>query len=333
MTLGRSQQNSNTRNALFIKKLCSFIDLQDKLLALAAQGAYKRNMKFSATIRPYKSADLTGFLRVFVAGQPVGWTKPEFAALLDSFNDTWFLRDNALHMNDALADFDTRAKAIDDTFVALSDQGHIPAMPDYSMLGGIDWFPIYSGQDIDRLALVRRFYAPYLGIHFKTVMVHGYHDNRYWAAKRGKIVEGAPGMMDIMVAGAVRHDQTLEEAVLDEGYAEAGISRDWLPDIRHKQDLELYYLNDGGFFINETFHIYEFDTKGEFTPRTNLPLEVEGFQEYSMHDLLIAVQHGGIFKGQINMVLTDFLIRHGYLTKDHPDFEESNTLLYLHREM
>lgn len=287
-------------------------------------------MNFSDVVRPYKSADLTGFVRVFVADQAVGWTKKDFAALLHDFDDTWQLRDNCLHLNPALTDYDSRTAAIDKTFMDLSAKGHIPTLPDYSALGGIDWFPIYRGQDIDRLAIVKRFYAPYLGIHFKTVMVHGFYNDRYWAAKRGKIVEGAPGMMDIMVAGAVRHDQTLEEAVLDEGHAEAGVAPECLAKIRPVQELELFYHTDSGFLMNETFYIYEYDTKGEFVPHTNLPLEVEGFQEYSFQDIMIAVQHGGIFKGQINLVLVDFLMRHGLLTSDHADYAEAHQLLYTH---
>lgn len=326
MTLGRVSRNGNTT--------CLIFSIKRIYLALSPRGYYKRNMKFSDAIRPYKSADLTGFVRVIIAGQPIGWTRREFAVLADGFNDTWDFQDEALHLSNAYADYDARTQAIDETFVALSEAGHLPSMPDYGSLGGIDWYPIYSnGQANDRLAIIKRFYAPFLGIHNEAIMVHGFHDNRYWAAKRGKIVEYGAGLLDIMVAGAVRHDQNLEEAILDEGMAEANIDATWLPHIKPVQKLHFYYLTERGFLMNETFHIYDFDTHNTFEPKTNLPLEVEGFQEYSIPEIMIAVQHGNIFKGQINMVLADFLIRHGHLTAEHPDYQTTYDLLYQIREL
>lgn len=288
-------------------------------------------MSFLDKIRPYKSIDLTRFVRVLIDGQGIGWTKPDFANVLSDFNDTWVLNEDGLHLNAALTTYQERTNAIDETFTAMGEQGLMPNLPDYTKLGGIDWFPIY-GPDRSHLAIIKRFFAPFLGVYWESVIVNGYHGAMYWSPRRGPLVEASPGKMDALVAGSILHDQTKEEALYDEGHCEAGITEEWSDSLELVRDFQLYYPNKGGFLAHERFYIYDFDTKGVFQPKTNLPGEVEGIFEYEMSHVMAMVQDGDVFKPQINIVVTDFLIRHGYITPDHPEYAEIVALLAEERD-
>lgn len=283
-------------------------------------------MRFTDRIRPYKSIDLTGFVRVLVDGYTIGWTQRDFANLLDGFDTTWQMDAAGLHLNPAFDDYDSRTRAIDDTFTALSVTGHIPTLPDYSMLGGIDWFPV-CGPDRSHLAVVKRFFAPYLGICWENILVNGYYGDHYWVPQRSRFVDSAPGMLDILVAGAVRHDQTKEEALYDEGLCEAGITPEWHPHLRYIRTIHLYYPSSRGFLVNELFHLYDFDTQGAFTPETRLPAEVESITAYPVSKVMEMVLQGAYFKPQTHLVIIDFLLRHNHIGPDHPEYDAIRQML------
>lgn len=282
-------------------------------------------------ILPYKSASLDGFVRVVIAGQYIGWTRPELASRI-SETDIWHFDGVTLALDPRFTDFDSRTRAIDDSMVALSDAGFLPVMPDYTALGGIDWFPVRADFDAEPVAIIKRFYAPYLGSSYDGVMLHGYHGNQYWTARRSMDVHDSPGMGDIISAGAIRHGDNVLQALEYEATVEAGLTPEQLTKAIQHPPIYLYYLNARGYLHHERFFIFDIVIDETIKLETQLPLEIGGFEMMPIERVINLVEQSTYFKGQINMVITDFLVRHGYLD-NHPEFADIKHALYLKRDI
>lgn len=282
-------------------------------------------MSFIDNIIPFKIAQLDGFVKVLVQDQQVGWTPLTFANQISALNDTWSLTDRGLEMNDRLKTFDERTQAADECFLALSEKGVLPHMPDYASMGGIDWVSVCAHDNPDEpLFILKRFYHPCLGIRINAVMLNGYKGDQYWVAIRSMNVEG-PGKLDVISAGMVRHGETIAEGLQHEAEEEAGLSEDDIKDVKKVGILHLPTIGYAGFFSDERFHIFDIELLNK-EPVVMLPYEVSGFKLLSMNDVISKIETGESFKAHINVVVTDFLVRHGYLN-DHPEFAAIKTLV------
>ncbi|MDB5477618.1 MAG: hypothetical protein JWM96_113 [Alphaproteobacteria bacterium] len=287
----------------------------------------EKNMRLIENIRPFKSASLEHFVKVIALGQQVGWTPLAFAEIISDFDTTWTLHGHELHLNEALASFDQRSRAVDETFVALSKAGVLPTMPDYSALGGIDWFPVSGASNGEPLFLIKRFYVTCLGVQWQSVVMNGFTGDQYWTARRGRNVHDAPGKLDILAAGSMTCEDTVFDTLIHEAHTEAGLGENELKNAVRVGSLFLYYLDKRGFLRNEHLHVFDLDM-GSIIPKTNLPEEVEGFDLMPIAKVMQLVEEGQEFKREINLVITDFLLRHGHITRDYPHYEALLTLLY-----
>lgn len=278
-------------------------------------------------ILPFKIDSLDDFVPVLVDGRQIGWTTHDFSKKVSHFSDVWVLGPAGLTLSPRFTDFEGRRKAVDDNFVAMSDQGIIPKMPDYSAFGGIDWLAVHAHEDGEVLFTVKRFYACFLGIQIHSVVMNGFTGDKYWTAIRSQNVESGAGKLDLIVAGAIRHGESRYEALQHEGFEEAGLTAADLQNAVEVGRLHVPNIHKNGFFFDEWFSVFDLDL-GDKQPIVNLPVEVDGFKLLTIPQLLANVENGDVFKQHINLVVTDFLIRHGHLTPDHPRFEELKSLLY-----
>jgi len=284
-------------------------------------------MPFIRNLKPFKISELDDFVKVFVQGKQIGETRIDFSKKISAFNDVWLLTEKGMELNPRLVTFDERTKAIDDTFMALSENGTLPPFPDYSGFGGVDWISAYPHDGSGALFIIRRFYYSCLGLQAHAVVVNGYSGDKYWAAIRSKNVEAGAGKLDVIVAGMIRHHETTMEALVHESEEEAGLTPEDLKGAVEVATLHLPNINRYGFFQDEWLHIFDIDLKDK-SPVVGTPYEIDGFKLLTIEQLMSDIKDGTVFKEHIHVVITDFLIRHGYLNENHPEFEEIKDLLY-----
>jgi 8-oxo-dGTP pyrophosphatase MutT (NUDIX family) len=284
-------------------------------------------MPFLQNIHPFKISELDDFIQVFVGDKQIGRTPRDFANKISAFNDVWSVTDRGMVLNPALDTFDARTTAIDDTFKALSAAGILPSAPDYTAFGGIDWINAYPHDGSAPLFIIQRFYYSCLGLQAHAVIVNGYSGNNYWAAIRSMNVETGAGKLDVIVAGMIRHQETMMEAMAHEAEEEAGLTKDDIKGVKEVSTLHLPNLNKYGFFQDEWLHVFDIDLKDK-APIVGMPIEVDGFKLLTIEQLMKDIQAGTVFKEHIHLVITDFLIRHGHLNESHPEFEAIKKLLY-----
>lgn len=274
-------------------------------------------MAFLDHILRHRSIDLDRFVPVRAADRRIGWTKRDLAKSL-SASDTWQFDGETLMLNPALGDFQSRSDAVHQSMLDLSAQGVLPMLPDYSAFGGDDWFGVTE----DKLFQIHRFYCDFLGIQRENVMVHGFEDNNYWAAVRSNFVDEGKGEYDVIVAGAIKINQSPEQAVLEEGAQECALTKYNMEFVKPVSKLNLVYQNRHGYLSNEIFHVYDFDTKGRFMPQAVYPLEVSHFDYIPFDQLMTLIDNNERFKAQPAFMIVDFLIRHQLITQSHKDYNE-----------
>jgi hypothetical protein len=276
-------------------------------------------------IRRYKHVDLTPFVRVTLGGRRLGWTKRALAVELPGIDPTlWHFAHDTLDIRAGQRGRADLTAAIDASFFETARRGITPRKPEYP--DGDDWFAVGGP---DPVFTVRRFFSRFLGVRYDSVFVNGFDGGDYCLSIRGSGVEQAAGAYDVLVAGARQHHQTLQQAVIHEGAQEAGIDPAHAARVKHVSTLRLYYHGPYGFLKDEEFNIHDFDFANSFTPRNDATWEVAGFHTLPLSDLLRALETTPEkFKGQIILILVDFLIRHGLITPQYPDFDRIHATLY-----
>jgi 8-oxo-dGTP pyrophosphatase MutT (NUDIX family) len=285
-------------------------------------------MPFLENIRPFKTADLTGFVPVLACGLEIGHTKADFAKTISNFDTTWRLTAAGLELSQELKTFDDRTKAVDRTFETLSAAGILPVMPDYTLTGGsIDWVSAFPNKSFDALFTLKRFYFVYLGLQTYSIMLNGFTKTDYWSGTRSMNVHNNAGKMDVIAAGMLRHGETVQEALIHESYEEAGLLLEDLSGVTMNGQIDLSLVNKEGFLLRESFHVFDLDLKDK-SPVVVSPNEVEKFTLLKIDAVLKYAEAGDVFSKPVNLVITDFLIRHGHLTAAHPEFEQIKEILY-----
>lgn len=142
-----------------------------------------------------------------------------------------------------------------------------------------------------------------------------------WVAMRSKDKPTWPGMLDVMVGGAVSAGSSPSATLVQEAGEEAGI-----PDELARQALPVSCCSyrgtdERGFLKRDVLFCYDLELPWEFEP-TAVDGEVESFERMSLSAVAEAVAYGqpAAFKPNCNLVVIDFLVRCGYLTPETPGY-------------
>lgn len=253
--------------------------------------------------------------RFVVAGQPVGFVRPDLVArLLDepifvSFDD------NALHLHNDLNSFNARSAALAELVQRLHAEAVVPLLLN-------EPYPVTAGAREDALCVVDRACASLFGL--KTF---GQHMNGYvrradgvhmWIGRRAKDKPILPGKLDQLVAGGLPYGIGLQENLIKECYEEAGIDQATAERAKPVGVISYDAITPRGI-KQELLYCYDLELNANFVPRCT-DGEVDEFLLLPLDEVARLVHDTNEFKANCNLVIIDFLIRHGYLSPDEPDY-------------
>lgn len=163
--------------------------------------------------------------------------------------------------------------------------------------------------------------CPALGIRSRSV--NGFARNidglHMWVPKRATDKPADPGMLDNMVAGRQPISIGLHDNVIKEAREEAGIPTELSERAVAVSMTSYIHQRQAGLSPHQMF-CYDLELPVDFIP-TNTDGEVKEFTLWPIVELAEAVRDTLAFKFDCNLVLIDFLIRHGVLTPDNePDY-------------
>jgi hypothetical protein len=143
--------------------------------------------------------------------------------------------------------------------------------------------------------------------------------------QRASHLKFAPDKLDNLAAGGLTLGLSPQENMLKEAVEEAQIPTELL---EHMQGAgAVCYLMDTPRGITpDTMFVYDLKLPADFTPTTD-GSEVGNFVTFSLTELAELVSGSDDFKYNSALVILDFLIRHGGISSDHPEYLETITAL------
>lgn len=274
-------------------------------------------MSFLDRIAACNTHDLAGFRPFEVAGARVGHVRPEFAARLAGFADVFEVTDAAVWLNPALDSFEARSTAVAPIVRALSDEGLLPGWRG-------ELYPVAPGFSDPPLLRIERAAVPAFGVRACGVHMNGFvrkDDGLHmWIGRRAKDKPTFPGMLDNMVAGGQPLGIGLRENLVKECAEEANIPRSLAEEAVSVGAITYVAEAPEGLKPDVQF-CFDLEVPADFTPE-NTDGELDDFMLWPIGKVAEVVRDTTEFKFNCNLVIIDFLVRHGEIAPDHPDYLE-----------
>jgi len=273
-------------------------------------------MSFLDHIRACNRHDPDRFLPFVVDGHPVGRVRHDVARRLEAFPDVFRLDGGRVVLHPALATPALRDEAIDRVAAELHRDWGTPRLRG-ERYRVVQSFSEPALMTVDR-GVVSLFGVRAFGIHVNGI-VRRPDGPHLWIGRRAPDKSVAPGKLDNMVAGGQPAGLSLRENLLKEAAEEADIPAALAATARPVGAIA--YCMEGQWGLKpDVMFCYDLEMPDDFTPR-NTDGEISGFQLMPVAEVAERVRHSDDFKFNVNLVITDFLIRHGLLSPDdEPDY-------------
>jgi isopentenyldiphosphate isomerase len=204
----------------------------------------------------------------------------------------------------------SRTALLADAAQRLAEQGYFKLRNEpYRVATSWDTEPVAT---LDRGA-VQFFGIASYGVHVNGVVERpdGHH---MWIARRARDRMTWPGMLDNMIGGGLAAAYTAEETLIKEADEEAGFGPEIAGKAKPVGFLSYAVDTDHGVRRDGIF-AYDLVMSEDLIPISK-DGEVERFDLMPIEDVTELVAHSDQFKPNCNLVIIDFLIRHGYLKPD-----------------
>jgi len=139
-----------------------------------------------------------------------------------------------------------------------------------------------------------------------------------WIGRRADDRRVAPGRLDNLIGGGQPFGLSLAENLRKEGKEEAGLGPDIVGQARPAGAVSYIMAQPDGL-RRDTLFVYDLVLDASVRPR-NEDGEVAEFSCLPMEEVAARVRDTDDFKFNVPLVIIDFLIRHGILTPETPDY-------------
>jgi len=255
------------------------------------------------------------FLPWYIEDQVVGRVRPALAEALRAHPEVFRVEATHLVLNPALDDFESRSRALARVGEALAQAGVVtPPMGEP--------YPVSPGGREEALCVMDRAVAAWFGVRSFGQHLNGYvrteRGVEMWLGRRARDRLVYPGRLDQLVAGGLPWGVSLEENLRKECMEEAGMAPE-LADRAVPVGLVSYNRVAERGYRPDVLYCYDLELSPDFEPR-NSDGEVESFIRLPLDEVARLVRQTDEFKLNCNLVIVDFLIRHGHITPDHPEY-------------
>jgi 8-oxo-dGTP pyrophosphatase MutT (NUDIX family) len=264
-------------------------------------------------IRP---PDLSQYRRFAVDGHVVGFVPGPLGRRLQEYPGVFAVADNEVALSPGLRGYAERTAAVDRVLRALRRDGWFPGWRDEPYPVG----PAFGTWlfEMERAA-VPPFGVRAYGIHVNGFVGRG-EDMRLWVGRRSRNKPTFPGQLDHLVAGGQPAGLTLEENLLKECAEEASLPAD-LARRACRVGITSYLSETDEGLRNDVLFNYDLELPPELVP-VNSDGEIEEFFLWPIERVVDELAGDADFKFNVAFVIIDFLIRHGFVGPEEPDYLE-----------
>jgi 8-oxo-dGTP pyrophosphatase MutT (NUDIX family) len=272
-------------------------------------------MSFLDRIAECNSADLSRYRRFYVEKTLVGWVRDDRVRLLMEFPNVFHVNAKAIRLAPQLNTPARRGAAVERALRKLHERGAFRGWRG-------EPYTVSTGFAAPPLLTVERAAVPFLGVRAYGVHLNGIVRDKgglkMWVARRSRKKETYPGLLDNMVAGGQPVGISLIDNLVKECAEEAGIpehlARRAVPvgTVTYNAEVPEGYRPDVQF-------CFDLELPHDFAPVPH-DGEAEAFELKPIGEVALLVRDTRQFKFNCNLVVIDFLVRHGILPPDHPDY-------------
>ena len=260
---------------------------------------------------------LNQFRPFYVAGYKVGWIRPEDLPLFEQSPELFAVESGRVVLLGEPSSLKERSAQLDAVLRQWRDQGHITGWRDeHYLISNDEGTPLFS---------VERSATALLGVLNLGVHLNGFVKRTdgiwLWMARRARNRPRYPGKLDQMVAGGMTAYQSPQQVMKRECQEEAGVPMTLAETLKSVGLVTLCHHNSKGQLRREILYTYDLELPETFQP-CNQDGEVEEFQLMPIAEVVRLVAETDEIKTNCNLVVLDFLVRHGVLHADQAYYAE-----------
>ena len=275
-------------------------------------------MSFLDRIRTCNRYAPENFRPLLVGTRTAGWIKREFARQLSRWPRVFVVEEAAVRLHAALDTPALRTEAVDRVVETLHAEGLIRHRHP-------EFYPVTADGRRDRpLMLINRAAAPWFGIRAFGQHLNGYVSTgdglMMWISRRSASKWNFPNKLDNLVAGGLPHDLSPAENLRKECFEEAGIAPE-LADRARPVGTVSYCVETRVGLKPDVMYCYDLELPADFRP-VSQDGEVEEFRLLPVEEVAEIVRDSESFKMNCDLVVIDFLVRHGLIGPEHEDYLE-----------
>lgn len=278
-------------------------------------------MSFLDRIHVANTHNLDHFRPFLVAGIPVGFVKHAFTETLTHWPKVFQITLHQVTLAPSLDHPDTpleiRNKALSEVLVQLRESGLVTHWRD-------ELYPVNRSYPEPPCLLMERAAIPFFGVCGYGVHMNGFvrtHDGiKMWIGQRSLSKPTGPGKLDQLVAGGQPVGIGLKANMMKECWEEAGIPSELSQKVLPVGAISYCLETHQGLRPDIIFN-FDLELPTDFIP-VNTDGEVENFHLWPIEKVMETVRDTEDFKFNCALVIIDFLIRHGFISPEHPDYME-----------
>ncbi len=260
---------------------------------------------------------LNQFRPFYVAGYKVGWIRPEDLPLFEQSPELFAVESERVVLLGEPSSPKERSAQLDAVLRQWREQGHITGWRDeHYLISNDEGTPLFS---------VERSATALLGVLNLGVHLNGFVKRTdgiwLWMARRARNRPRYPGKLDQMVAGGMTAYQSPQQVMKRECQEEAGVPMTLAETLKSVGLVTLCHHNSKGQLRREILYTYDLELPETFQP-CNQDGEVEEFQLMPIAEVVRLVAETDEIKTNCNLVVLDFLVRHGVLHADQAYYAE-----------
>ncbi len=266
-------------------------------------------------IRDCADYDSRAYVPFIVGDLQVGQIGRDYVGILERFSTVFDISDAQVTFVEGLADFHARTAAIASVLDILREEGRVPGWRD-------EPYPAGPAFNAPALFEMERAAVPIFGVRGYGVHLNGWNgkgnEAKMWIARRSLTKPTGPGKLDQMVGGGQPAGLSLRDNLVKECQEEAGMPEQIARQAKAVGTVSYCTVQDEGLRHDVLFN-FDLRVPEDFRP-VNEDGEVAEFMLWSIDDVMQRLRDTDDFKFNSALVIIDFLVRHGFLEADDPDY-------------
>ena len=275
-------------------------------------------------VRACQNDDGGSYLPFCATGLEIGRIDSEFVQYIAKYSDVFEIDDSSVALTANLRNYEERTQAMAHVLNGLRMEGLIPGWRDEPYPAG----PAFNAPPLFEMerAAVPLFGVPGYGVHMNGWLKK---DGRtqMWIARRSLTKPTGPGKLDQIVGGGQPVGMSLRDNLIKECGEEAGIPPALAKMAKPVGTLSYTTIRPEGL-RNDVLFNFDLYVPDYFEP-INQDGEVAEFMLWDIDEVMQRLSDTEDFKFNSALVIIDFLIRHGFIEADDPDY--SDIVAGLHR--